>query len=141
MNAVLADQGDLEGLAEALGAIGERRRLMLGDESAAAEAFERAVTSARERGNHLAELNAVSSLVAAFQVMPVPADVAIERAERYLETASGDPWAEAGILQPLALLYGYADRFADARAAITRPVCANQMWGGDRLGPQYRPSG
>ena len=127
--AVLADEGDLEGLAEAWGAIGERRRLMLGDEPAATEAFERAVTYARESGNHLAELNAVSSLVAAFQAMPVPADVAIERAERYLEAASGDPWAEAGILQPLALLYSYAGRFADARAAITRAQSAQTRCG------------
>jgi predicted ATPase/DNA-binding SARP family transcriptional activator len=127
--AVLADEGDLEGLAEAWGAIGTRRRLMLGDEPAAAEAFERAVTYARESGNHLAELNAVSSLVWAFQVLSVPADVAIARSQRYLEAASGDPWAEAAILQPLALLYSYAGRFTDARAAITRARSAQTRCG------------
>jgi predicted ATPase len=118
--AVLADEGDLEGLAEAWGAIGARRRQVLGDEPAATEAFERALTYARESGNRLAELMAVSSLVATFQDLPVPADVAIGRAERYLEAASGDPLAEADIFKMLALLYGYVGRFADARAAITR---------------------
>ena len=71
----------------------------------------------------------MSWLVAAFQELPVPADVAIGRAERYLEAASGDPWAEAAILQPLALLYGYAGRFADARAAITRARSAQTRCG------------
>ena len=52
--------------------------------------------------------------------LPIPADVAVGRAEQLLEAASGDPWAEAAILQPLSLLYGYAGRFADARAACRR---------------------
>jgi predicted ATPase/DNA-binding SARP family transcriptional activator len=116
---VLDSEGDLEGLAEAWAAIGWRR-WWLGDESAATEAFESAITCAEESGNHLAKREAARSMVGAFQELPVPADVAIGRAERYLEAASGDPWAEAGILQSLALLYGYAGRFADARAAITR---------------------
>jgi hypothetical protein len=102
---------------------------MLGDLPAANEAFERAVTYARESGNHLAELDAVSSLVGVLQEMTVPADVAIVRAERYLEAASGDPWAEAAILNPLALLYGYAGRFADARTAITRARSAQGRCG------------
>jgi predicted ATPase len=126
--AALSAEGDLEGLAEAWTAIGWRH-WWLGDESAAAEAFERAVTYAQESGNHLAELNAVSSLVGAFQELPVPADVAIGRAERYLEAASGDPWAEAGILQSLALVYGYVGRFTDARAAITRARSAQNRCG------------
>jgi predicted ATPase/transcriptional regulator with XRE-family HTH domain len=126
--AVLGAEGDVEGLAEAWGAIGERR-LILGDLPAATEAFERAASYARESGNHLAELDAVSSLVGVFQEMTVPADVAIVRAERYLEAASGDPWAEAGILQPLALLYSYAGRFTDARAAITRARSAQTRCG------------
>jgi predicted ATPase/DNA-binding SARP family transcriptional activator len=126
--AVLDAEGDLEGLAEAWAAIGERR-LMLGDLSAANEAFERAVTYARESGNHLAELYAVSSLVGVFQEMTIPADEAIIRAERYLEAAAGDSWAEAAILQPLALLYAYASRFADARAAITRARSAQTRCG------------
>jgi tetratricopeptide (TPR) repeat protein len=52
--------------------------------------------------------------------LPIPVDVAVGHGERLLEAASGDPWAEAAILHPLALLYGYAGRFADARAACTR---------------------
>jgi len=64
----------------------------------------RAVAYAEESGNHLAKRDAVSWLVGAFADLPVPVDVAISRAERYLEAASGDPWAEAGVLQPLALL-------------------------------------
>jgi len=44
----------------------------------------------------------------------------VGRAERLLEAASGDPWAEAAILQPLIMWYGYAGRLADARAACQR---------------------
>jgi predicted ATPase/DNA-binding SARP family transcriptional activator len=128
--AELAAQGDLEGLAEAWVAIGARH-IYLGDLPAAIEAFECAVTYARESGNHLAELDAVSSLVEALTELPIPADVAIVRAERYLETASGDPWAEAAILNPLALLYGYAGRFADARAAIARAQSAQTRSGAE----------
>jgi predicted ATPase/DNA-binding SARP family transcriptional activator len=127
--AVLADEGDLEGLAEAWGAIGARRRQVLGDEPAATEAFERALTYARESGNRLAELMAVSSLVATFQDLPIPADVAIGRAERYLEAASGEPLTEADILKMLALAYGYVGRFGDARAAITRAQSAQTRCG------------
>ena len=126
--AVLAAEGDLAGLAEAWLAIGWRR-FMLGDLPAASEALERAITCAEESGNHFAKRDAVSWLVAAFQVLSVPADVAIGQAERYLEAASGDPWAEAGILQTLALLYGYVGRFADARAAITRARSAQTRCG------------
>ena len=126
--AVLSAEGDLEGLAEASTAIAWRH-WWLGDEPAATEAFESAIIYARESGNHLAELNAVTSLVGALQELPVPADVAVGRAERYLEAASGDPWAEAGILQSLALVYGYAGRFDDARAAITRARSAQTRCG------------
>ena len=127
--AVLESEGDLEGLAEAWVAIGTRRWYIGDAPTAAIESLERAITCAEESGNHLAKREAVGSLVAVFQVLPVPADVAIGRAERYLEAASGDPWAEAGILQPLALLYGYAGRFADARAAITRAQSAQTRCG------------
>jgi predicted ATPase/DNA-binding SARP family transcriptional activator len=128
--AVLASEGDMEGLAEAWFAIGSQRA-DLGDESAATEAFERAITYAEESGNHFIKLLATSSLVAGFHLLPVPADVAIGRAERYLEIASGDPWAEAAILQPLAQLYGYAGRFADARAAVTRAKSAQTRCGAE----------
>ncbi|MGE5290015.1 MAG: hypothetical protein ACM3ML_23080 [Micromonosporaceae bacterium] len=59
-------------------------------------------------------------LVANFLELPIPADEAIGRAESLLEAATGDPWAEAAILLPLSMLYGYAGRFADARAAYRR---------------------
>jgi tetratricopeptide (TPR) repeat protein len=68
-------------------------------------------------------------LLGAFTGLPVPVDVAIGRAERYLEAACGDPWAEAGVLQPLAVLYGFAGRFTDARAAITRSRSAQTRCG------------
>ena len=126
--AVLGAEGDLAGLAEAWIEIG-RRRLSFGDAPAAIEAYERAADYAEGSGNHIAKQDAVSWLVAAFQVLPVPADVVVGRAERYLEAASGDPWAEAAILQPLALVYGYAGRFADARAAITRAQSAQTRCG------------
>jgi tetratricopeptide (TPR) repeat protein len=126
--AVLADEGDLEGLAEAWIEIG-RLREYFGDAAAAITDFERAITYADRSGNHLAQLNAVGWLVAAFADLPVPLDVAIGRAERYLEAASGDPWARAAILQPLALLYGSAGRYADARAANTRARSAQTRCG------------
>ena len=126
--AVLDAEGDLEGLAEAWIQIG-RERLYFGDAAAAIADYERAVAYAEESGNHLAKRDAVSYLVGAFADLPVPVDVAVSRAERYLEAASGDPWAEAGVLQPLALLYGYASRFADARAANTRARSAQTRCG------------
>jgi predicted ATPase/DNA-binding SARP family transcriptional activator len=127
--AVLDAEGDLEGLAEAWVAIG-KRRMSHGDSSAATEAFERAATYAERNGNHLAGLTAITLLAwAACLGLPIPADVAIVRVERYLQAASGDPWAEAAILQPLALLYGHVGRFADARAAITRAQAAQTRCG------------
>ena len=42
------------------------------------------------------------------------------RAEQLLQTADGEPWAEADILMPLSSLYAYSGRFADARRAIAR---------------------
>jgi tetratricopeptide (TPR) repeat protein len=50
----------------------------------------------------------------------MPVDVAVGRAEQQLEAAVGDPWSEAAVLQDLALLYGFAGRFADARGAYRR---------------------
>jgi len=46
--------------------------------------------------------------------------VVVGRAERLLEAASGDPWDKAATLEPLSLSYGYAGRFAEARAACRR---------------------
>jgi predicted ATPase/DNA-binding SARP family transcriptional activator len=126
--AVLDAEGDLAGLAEAWNATG-MLRFFVGDVPAATEAFERAVSYAEASGNKFAELDALAWLVSTFPDLPVPVDVAIGRAERYLEAASGDPVAESCILDPLALLYAYAGRFADARAAITRAQSAHTRGG------------
>ena len=137
---VLDAEGDLEGLAEAWfamagGASGS------GDGPAAAEALERAtslrggkaVTTSRRR-------DAASWLVAAFQELPVPADVAIGRAERYLEAASGDPWAEAA--HPPAARAALRLRRPlrrRPRGDHARPVRAYQVRGENRLGRERRP--
>jgi tetratricopeptide (TPR) repeat protein len=75
---------------------------------------------ARQGGNHRVRIQASSWLLAAFTLLPIPADAAIARAEQLLQTANAEPWAEADILPPLAVLYAYADRFAKARDAIAR---------------------
>jgi predicted ATPase len=116
---LLESEGDLEGMAEAWLTAG-KLRFYCGDPLAAEEALERAGEYARRSGHHRAELMSRSWLVAAFQELPIPADVAVGRAEQLLQAAAGDPWAEAAILNPLALLYGFAGRFADARAANRR---------------------
>ena len=63
-------------------------------------------------------------------VGPVAADEAVSRAEALLQAASGDPWAQAAILGPLSVLYGYLGRFADARAALARSQSAFARSGG-----------
>ena len=117
--ALLESGGDLAGLAGAWLAVGILR-LWLGDAPAAAQGLERAAAYARQSGNHHAELEANSWLVVSFQQLHIPAAAAISRAEHLLAAVLGDPWAEASIIQPLSLLYGFAGRFADARAAIAR---------------------
>jgi tetratricopeptide (TPR) repeat protein len=116
--AVLEREGDLEGLAEAWLSAG-RLRFWVGA-AGASEVLERAAACARRSGNHYAERESGTLRVAVLQDLPIPVDVAVGRAEQLLEAASGDPWAEAAILQYLALLYGYAGRLADARAACRR---------------------
>ena len=94
---------------------------------------------ARQSGNHHAERESRTWLVANLQDLPIPVDVAVGRAEQLLEAAAGDPWAEAAILQDLALLYGYAGRFADARAAYRR--CQSDIQprpGRNSTGPMQR---
>ena len=116
--AVLESEGDLEGLAEAWLTIGALR-FQLG--YSCEEALERAAGYARRDGNHRAEVDARGWMLASYYYLPVPADVAIGRAEQFLgEAAFSDPWAQASILEPLSAFYAYAGRFADARAAIAR---------------------
>ena len=117
--ALLGSEGDLEGLAAAWLSVGILR-LFLGDAPGGARSLERAAAYARQSGNHHAEAEANSWLVVSFHALPIPADAAIGRAEQLLDAVLGDPWAEASIIQPLSLLYGFAGRFADARAAIAR---------------------
>jgi predicted ATPase/DNA-binding SARP family transcriptional activator len=117
--AVLEADGDLEGLAEAWLLAG-KLRFWSEDPLAAEATLERAAACARQSGNHRAEQESGTWLAASLQDLPIPLDVAAGRTEQLLEAAAGDRWAEQAILTPLALLYGFAGRFADARAAIRR---------------------
>src|SRR5262245_56318046 len=117
--AVIDAEGDLDGLAEAWTMTG-RLRFWLGESPADQEALERAIAYARQGGNHRAQMQASGWLAATLQLLPVPADAAINRTEQLLQSADGDPWAEANLLISLSLLYAYAGRFADAREASAR---------------------
>ena len=116
--AVLESHGDLEGLAEALTTVG-RLWFHLGDATAGDRVLERAIGCARHSGNRRAQMRASHWLVVTFSVLPIPADLAVVRAEQLFQEARGDLWAEADLLKPLAILYAYLGRFADARAALT----------------------
>jgi class 3 adenylate cyclase/tetratricopeptide (TPR) repeat protein len=116
---VLDAESDLEGLAEAWQLTGQLL-LWLGQSPADQEALGRAMAYARQSGNRRVETQACSWLLAAFVLLPIPADEAIARAEQLLQIANGEPWAEADILVSLSMLYPYAGRFADAREAIAR---------------------
>jgi predicted ATPase/class 3 adenylate cyclase len=117
--AVLESDGDLEGLAEALTSVG-KVRYWLGDVTGSEEVLERAITCARQSGNHRAQMRASHWLAVTFSVMPIPVDAALARAEQLLSEAGGDLWAEADLLKPTSVLYAYIGRSADARAAIDR---------------------
>jgi class 3 adenylate cyclase/tetratricopeptide (TPR) repeat protein len=132
--AILEAEGDREGLAEAWQQTGTVR-FWLGDAPAAGQALERAIAYARQAGHRRVEMQASSWLTAtlAWQ-LPIPADAAIARVEQLLQTADGDPWAEAEILTPLSLIYAYAGRFADARDAIARAQSVRDR-SGAKAGP------
>jgi class 3 adenylate cyclase/tetratricopeptide (TPR) repeat protein len=117
--AILYAEGDLEGLAEAWQLAG-MTRFWRGDSHADQEALQRAMTYARQSSHHRVQIKASSWLVWTFMYLPIPADAAIARAEPLLQIAGGEPWAEADILVPLSLIYAYAGRFAEARAAVAR---------------------
>ena len=117
--ALLESEDDLEGAAEAWLSAG-KLHFFDGDTQAAEQALQRAAATARRSGNHHAEQESRAWLVANLEDLPIPVDVAVGRAEQQLEATTGDPWSEAAILQDLALLYGFAGRFADARAAYRR---------------------
>jgi class 3 adenylate cyclase len=117
--AVLEAEGDLEGLAEAWTLTG-MIRFWLGDSPADQQALERAIACARQGGHRRVQIQASHWLAVTFHYLPIPADAAIARAEQLLQTANGEPWAEAYILMPLSKLYAYAGRLAEARDAIAR---------------------
>jgi predicted ATPase/transcriptional regulator with XRE-family HTH domain len=117
---LLESAGDLDGMADAWLLAGKLQYWASDDPAVGEQALERAGAYARQSGNHRAELESRAWLVATFLELPIPADVAIGRAEQLLEAAADDPWGEAAILRELSLLYGYAGRFGDARAAYTR---------------------
>ena len=116
--ALLESEGDLEGVAEVWLSAG-RLRFWCGDTRAAEQALQRAA-AARRSGNHRAEPESRTWLAVVLWDLPIPFDVVVGRTKRLLEAASGDPWDEAAILAPLAMAYGYAGRFAEARAANRR---------------------
>jgi predicted ATPase/DNA-binding SARP family transcriptional activator len=117
--AVLESEGDLDGLAEALTAVG-RLRFWLDDIPASHVILERAIDCARQSGNHRAQMRASHWLAVTFCYLPIPADTAVARAEQLLADASGDRWAEADLLKPLSMLYAHVGRSADAKGAIAR---------------------
>jgi predicted ATPase len=118
--AVLEAEGDLEGLAEAWRLAG-KIRIWLGDSPAGAqEALERAIAYASQGGHRRVHMRASINLAETLRMLPIPVDTAIARAEQLLQKANGEPWAEAGILATLSLLYAYPGRFSDAREAIAR---------------------
>jgi predicted ATPase/DNA-binding SARP family transcriptional activator len=116
---VLESEGDLEGLAEAWLLVG-KVHLWGVDARAAEDVLERAAAYARQSGNRHVAREARRWLALALLVLPIPADVAVGRAERLLEAADCDPWDEAAILPELAWHYANAGRLADARAACQR---------------------
>jgi non-specific serine/threonine protein kinase len=117
--ALLESEGDLDGAAQAWLSAGWMH-YFLGDSPAEEECLERAIAYARRSGNRQLELRSRMWLAITFITLRVPADVAISRVEQLLQDVSGEPWAEAEMLQQLALLYAFAGRFADARAAKGR---------------------
>ncbi len=117
--AILESEGDLDGLAEALTAAG-RLRFWLDDVPAGRVVLERAITCAQQSGNRRTQMRASHWLAVTSCFLPIPADLAVARAEQLLADASGDLWAEADLLKPLCVLYAHVGRSADAWAAISR---------------------
>jgi len=117
--ALLEAEGDLDGAEQAWLSAGWIH-YFLGDSPAEEQCLERTIAYARRCGNRQLELRSRMWLAISFITLRVPADVAISRVEQLLRDVSGEAWAEAEMLQQLALLYAFAGRFADARAARAR---------------------
>jgi hypothetical protein len=90
---LLESEGDLEGMADAWLLAGKLQYWASNDPAVAEQALERAGAYARQSGNHRAELESRAWLVATFLELPIPADVAIGRAEQLLEAAAATPGA------------------------------------------------
>jgi predicted ATPase/DNA-binding SARP family transcriptional activator len=116
---VLDAASDLSGLAEALTDAG-KLRMWLGDMTGSHAALNRAIDCAQRAGHRRARMRAAHWLAVTFHLLPIPVDDGITRTEELLRDAAGDPWAEADMLKPLCVLYAYAGRDAEARAAIAR---------------------
>lgn len=116
---VLESAGDFAALADAWVAIGTFY-FWLGQTSSDQAALERGAAYARRSGNRAAELRAQESLARSFAYLTVPTDLAIERQEQLLDAVEGEPRSEAHVLHHLALMYGFAGRFVEARSAIKR---------------------
>jgi predicted ATPase/DNA-binding SARP family transcriptional activator len=126
--AVLEAERDLDGLAEAWLLVG-RIRFYRGEWPADQEALERAMAYAHQNGNQRTWITASHALGATFLTLPVPADAAVDRVERLIRAAEGDPWAELVGFMTLSLLYAYAGRIADARAAVARSRSISTSFG------------
>jgi len=133
--AVLQAEDDLEGLADAW-LLSGALRFHRGEWPVDKEALERAIAYARQSGNHRAGMIASHMLGSTFVMLPVPADAAVDRVEELLQAVRLEPWAEAGQLLSLSLLYAYAGRIADARAAIARSRAMFTRFGAE-LGLAY----
>jgi predicted ATPase/DNA-binding SARP family transcriptional activator len=116
---VLESAGELAALADAWVEIGTFH-FWLGQTSSDQAALERGAAYARRSGNRAAELRAQESLARSFAYLTVPTDLAIERQEELLEAVEGEPRSEAHVLHHLALMYGFAGRFVEARSGIRR---------------------
>jgi tetratricopeptide (TPR) repeat protein len=95
-------------------------RFWLGDSPADQQALERAIAYAGQAGSRRVQMQAGGWLLGTFTLLTIPVDAAIARAEQLLQTADGEPWAEADFLIPLSVFYAYAGRFDDAREAVAR---------------------
>jgi predicted ATPase/DNA-binding SARP family transcriptional activator len=126
--AVLEAEGDLDGLAEAWLLVG-RIRFYRGEWPADQEALERAMAYAQRSGNRRTWITASHALGATFLTLPVPADAAVDRVEQLIQAANGDAWAELVGFMTLSLLYAYAGRFDDARAAVARSRSISTSFG------------
>ena len=116
--AALEIAGDTDALAGALATIG-KFRFWVRDRQYR-ETLERAAELGRQSGNRAAELSALEWLAVSYIELNIPTDVAIQHQEKLLERVTGEPRFEAGILAPMAWLYGMAGRFTEAHDALAR---------------------